>query len=68
MFADSKSEITRFREILLFQFIFLDFKATLENFLRLGPSDSDMDCYFFIAADTKCANSVAGLAYEENEC
>ena len=66
MFADAKSEIARFRKILLLQLVFLDFEATLKNFLRLGPSHSDMDGDFFITSNAKSSDCVASLAFCEN--
>lgn len=66
MFADAKSEIARFRKILLLQLVFLDLEATLKNFFRLGSSHGDMDGDFFITSNAKGSDCVASLAFCAN--
>ena len=63
VFTNAKSEIARFRKILLLELIFLDLEATLEDFFCLGSSHRDMDSNFFVTTDPKGTDSVAGLAF-----
>lgn len=63
MFADAKSEIARFRKILLLQLVFLDLEPTLEDFFGLGPSHGDVNRDFFVTTDPKGTDCVAGLAF-----
>jgi hypothetical protein len=60
--ADTEAEVTRLGEIALLQFIFLDFQATLQDFLGLGPPDSDMNSNLFVTTDSEGTDSVASLA------
>ena len=63
VFTDTKSEIARFRKVLLLELIFLDLEATLEDFFCLGSSHGDMDGNFLVTTDPKGTDSVAGLAF-----
>ena len=63
VFANAEAEVTRFRKVLFLQFVFFDFQATLENFLCLWTANCYMYSNLFIAADTECADGVAGFAY-----
>ena len=62
MFADSKPEIPRLREILPSQLVFLYFQTTLEDFFGFGTTDGDMDGDFFVTSYAECADCVAGFA------
>lgn len=60
--ADPKSKIARRREILLPQFILLDFQTALEDFFGFGSPYGDMDGDLFVTTDTECADGVTGFA------
>lgn len=62
VFADTEAEVTGLGEVALPQFVLLDLQATLENFLSLGTTDSDVDGNLFVTADTEGTDGVAGLA------
>lgn len=66
VFTNAKSEIARFRKILLLELIFLDLEATLEDFFCLGSSHGDMDSNLFVTTDPKGTDSVAGLAFSSD--
>lgn len=66
MFTDAKSEIARFRKVLLLQLVFFDLEPALEDFFGLGSSHGDMNRDFFVTTDPKGTDSVAGLAFGAN--
>ena len=59
--TNTKSKVTSIREVPLSQLVFLDSETTLENFLRLGTTDSDVNGNLFITTNTKRTDSVASL-------
>jgi hypothetical protein len=61
VFLNPKAKIPRIREILTPKLVFLYFQASFEDFFRFGPTDGDMDSDFFVAADAKGADCVAGF-------
>lgn len=62
MFADTETKITSIREIFLPQFVFLDFQASLKNFLGFGPADGNMHSDLFVTTNAEGTHGVAGLA------
>lgn len=62
VFADTETKVPRLGEVSLLQFVFLDLKATLENFFGLGAAYGDMDCDFLVTTDAECADGVACFA------
>jgi hypothetical protein len=63
VFADTEAKVTSLGEVALAELVFLDLQATLENFLSLWATDSDVNCDLLITTDTEGSDSVAGLAY-----
>lgn len=63
VFADTEAEVSSLGEIALAEFVFLDLEATLDDFLSLGTSDSDMHGDLLVTTDTEGSDSVAGLAW-----
>lgn len=64
VFAYTEAEVASLREVALPQLIFLDLQATLEDFLRLGAADGDVDGNLFVTSDTECSHGVAGFAVD----
>ena len=60
--ANAKSEIACFAEVLLPQFVFLNFQASLEDLFCLRASDCNMHGDLLVTSDTECPDGVAGLA------
>ena len=50
---DTKTEVARLAEVALPQLVFLDFEATLEDFLCFWAADGDVDGDLFVTADTE---------------
>jgi hypothetical protein len=61
VFADTEAKVASLRKVLLSQFIFLDFEATLKDLFSLGPSDCDVDGDLFVSSNAKGADCVACL-------
>lgn len=64
MFADSETKVAGLREVALAKLIFLDLQATLQDFLGLWSTDSDVHSDFLVTTDTEGTDSVSGLACE----
>jgi hypothetical protein len=62
VFADSETEVTGLREVALAKLIFLDLQSTLENFLGLWATDSDVNGDLFVTTDTEGTDGVTSLA------
>ena len=62
VFADTETEVPRLREIALPELIFLDLQSTLQDFLGLWSTDSDVHSDLFVTTDTEGSDSVSGLA------
>ena len=50
---DTEAEVARLAEVALPQLVLLDLEATLEDLLRLGPADGDVDGDLLVTADTE---------------
>jgi hypothetical protein len=61
--ADTEAEVAGLGEVALPQLVFLDLEATLQDLLRLGASDGDVDGDLFVTTDTEGTDGVAGLAW-----
>jgi hypothetical protein len=64
VFADTETEVTSLREVALAEFVFLDLQSTLQDFLSLWSTDSDMHSNLLVTTDTESSDSVSGLAYK----
>jgi len=62
--SDTEAEVASLGEVALAELVLLDLKATLENLLSLGATDSDVDGDLLVTADTESTDSVAGLAVD----
>lgn len=60
--GDTETEVAGRGEVALLQLVLLDLEATLEDLLRLGATDSNVDGNLFVTADTEGTDGVAGLA------
>jgi len=63
---DTESKVASLREVALAELVFLDLETTLEDLLSLGTTDGNVNSDLLVTTDTECADSVAGLAYDEN--
>ena len=63
VFADSEAKVASLGEVALAQLIFLDLQSTLEDFLGLGASHSNVHGDLLITTDTEGSDSVTSLAY-----
>jgi len=63
MFADTETEVASLREVALSEFVFLDLQSTLQDFLSLWSTDSDVHSDLFVTTDTEGSDGVSGLAY-----
>jgi hypothetical protein len=61
--ADTEAKVAGLGEVALPQFVFLDLEATLQDFLGLGATNSDVNGDLFVTTDTKGTDGVAGLAW-----
>ena len=61
MFLDTKSKVSRLREVPLSEFVLLDLQATLEDFLGLGATDGDVDGNLFVTTDAERSDGVPGF-------
>lgn len=61
--GDTETEVTGLGEVALAELIFLDLQSTLQNFLSLWATDSDVNSNLFVTTDTEGTDSVSGLAY-----
>lgn len=59
---DAETEVASLGEVALAELVFLDLKATLENLLGLGATDSNVNSDLLVTTDTEGSDSVAGLA------
>lgn len=62
MFANPESEVASLREVLLPQFVFLDFEPALEDLFGFGAAHGDVDGDLLVTSDTECSDGVAGFA------
>lgn len=62
MLRDTETEVSSFREVPLAQLVLLDLQATLDDLLRLGPTDGNVHGDLLVTTDTKGTDSVACLA------
>ena len=58
VFLDTEAEVSSVTEVVLPQFIFPDFQASLKDFLSLGSTNSAVDSNLFITTDAKRTNGV----------
>lgn len=61
MLVDTETEVTGLREVPLLQLVFLDLQCSLQNFLGLGASDSDVTSDLFVTPDGEGSDGVSGL-------
>jgi hypothetical protein len=61
--ADTEAKVASLRKVLLSQFIFLDFEATLKDLFSLRTSDCDVDGDLFVSSNAKGADCVARLTW-----
>jgi len=64
VFADTEAKVTSLGEVTLAELVFLDLQSTLENFLSLWSTDSDVHSDLLVTTDTEGSDSVAGLAVD----
>jgi len=64
VFADTEAKVASCGEVTLPQLVLLDLEATLENFLSLGATDSNMDGDLLVATDPEGADGVSCLAVD----
>lgn len=62
--GDTETEVASLREVALAKLVLLDLKATLENLLSLGATDSDVDGDLLVTTDTEGTDGVAGLGVD----
>jgi hypothetical protein len=55
---DPKAKVAGVGEVFPAQFVFLDFQPSLEDLLRLGAADGDVDGDLFVATDAKGSDGV----------
>ena len=61
MLLNPKPEIPRIRKVLPSELVLFHFEPAFEDFFGFGAADGDVDCDFFVAADAKGADGVAGF-------
>jgi len=66
VFADTETEVASLREVALAKLIFLDLQSTLQDFLSLWSTDSDMYSDLLVTTDTEGSDSVPGLAVDRS--
>jgi hypothetical protein len=66
VFADTETEVASLREVALAELIFLDLQTTLQDFLSLWSSDSNVDCDLLVTTDTEGSDGISGLAYGDS--
>jgi len=64
MFADTEAEVASLGEVALAKLIFLDFQSTLQDFLGLWSTDSNVHSDLLVTTDTEGSDSVSGLAVD----
>jgi len=62
VFADAKAKVAGLGEVALAKLIFLDLETTLEDFLSLWSTNSDVNGNLLVTTDAKGTDSVASLA------
>jgi len=62
VFADTEAEVASLGEVALPQLVFLDLEATLQDFLCLWSTDSNVHGNLLITTDTEGSDGIAGLA------
>jgi hypothetical protein len=60
--ADTETEVASLREVALSELIFLDLQSTLQDFLGLRATDSDVNSDLLVTTDTEGSDGVSGLA------
>ena len=68
VFADPETEVARLREIPFPQLVFLDLQPSLQDLLRLGAPDGDVDGNLLITTDPKRSHGVACFAFALDAC
>jgi hypothetical protein len=63
VFANTETEVASLREVALAELIFLDLQSTLQDFLSLWSTDSNVHGDLFVTTDTKGTDGVSGLAW-----
>ncbi len=66
--ADAEAEVARLAEVALAQLVLLDLQAALQDLLRLGAANGDVDRDLLVAADAERADGVASLAWRAVRC
>ena len=63
MLRDTEAEVARLGEVAALELVLLHLEAALEDLLRLGAADGDVDGDLFVTADTEGSDGVAGFAF-----
>lgn len=58
---DTKAKVARLGEVAAAEFVLLDLETTLEDLLRLRPTNGDVHCDFLVTANTERPDGVAGF-------
>jgi hypothetical protein len=61
---DTEAEVAGLAEVALPQLVFLDLEATLEDLLRLGAADGDVDGDLLVTADTEGSDGESCFAWK----
>jgi|LakMenEpi03Aug12_release.lakeMendotaPanAssembly.Ray.scaffolds.fasta_scaffold169254_3 hypothetical protein len=64
MFLDTESEASCIRKVLFFELTILNFESTLEDFVGLVTSDSDVNGDLLISLDGEASNGVTGARWD----
>jgi len=64
VFADTEAEVASLREVALSEFVFLDLQSTLQDFLSLWSTDSDVHSDLLVTTDTEGSDGVTSLAWK----
>ena len=64
MFLDTESETSCIREVDLSQFSVLDLETSLQDFVSLVSSDSDVDGHLFVSLDTEGSDGESGSGWD----
>ena len=64
VFADTEAKVASLGEVALAELIFLDLQSTLQDFLSLWSTDSDVHSDLLVTTDTEGSDGVSSLACE----
>ena len=62
VFAYTEAEVASLREVALSELVFLDLQSTLQDFLSLWSTDSDVHSDLLVTTDTEGSDGVSSLA------